>query len=60
MVLPMRELKNLQTRNALITTYGQTEPIATQHETKHVVKILDAKYEKVHLPKVILKTTALT
>ena len=37
-VLPMRKLKNLQTRNALTTIYGQTEPIATQRETMCMVK----------------------
>ena len=51
--LPIRNLKNLQTRNALTTIYCQTEPNATLHETKRVVKILDAKYEKADLPKVI-------
>ena len=37
--LPMRKLQNLQTGNALTTIYGQTEPIATLHETKWAVKI---------------------
>ena len=37
-LLPMRKLKNLQTRNALTTIYGQTEPIATQRETMCMVK----------------------
>ena len=44
--LPMRKL-------TLTTICSQMEPIATLHETKRVVKILDAKYEKANLPKVI-------
>ena len=51
--LPMRKLQDLQTRKALTTICGQTEPIATLHETKRVVNILDAKYEKADLPKLI-------
>jgi len=41
-ILPMRQLKNLQSRKALTTIYSHTEPIATLHETKHMVTILDA------------------
>ena len=52
-ILPMRKLKHLQSQNALTTIYGHTEPIATLHETKHMVKILDAKYKKTDLPKLV-------
>ncbi len=56
--LPMRQWQNLQTQNALTTIYGQKEPIATLHETKRVVKILGAKYEKADLPKVMSNNCA--
>ena len=49
--LPMRKLKNLQSRNALTSIFGHTEPIATLHETKQMVKILNAQYKKADLPK---------
>ena len=50
-ILPMRKLKNLQTRHALTTMYGHTEPIVTLYETKHMVNIFGAKYEKQIHPK---------
>ena len=37
-ILSIRKFKNLQSRNALTTIYGHTEPIATLHETKRMVK----------------------
>ena len=56
--LPMRKLQNLQTWNALTAIYGQTEPIATLHETKQAVKMLDANYEKADLHKLISNNCA--
>ena len=57
-ILPMRQLKNLQSQNSLTTIYGHTEPIATPHERKCMVKIVDAKYEKADLPKVVSENCA--
>ena len=51
-ILPMRKLKSLRSRNVLTTIYGHTEPIATLHETERMVTILDTKYEKADLLKV--------
>ncbi len=57
-LLPMRNIANLQLKpritRALIenTCYAQ-EPISTCSATKHVVKILDTKYEKADLSAII-------
>ena len=56
--LPMRNIKNLQSSLQLshICNYQANiryEPIATASETKRVVEILDAKYEKANLPEVV-------
>jgi hypothetical protein len=57
-LLPMRNIVNLQlkpriTRALRENTCFAQEPISTRSTTKRVVKILDAKYEKVDLPAII-------
>ena len=55
--LPMRNLKNLQTKDARFEIYYgaffTAEPDATDEATKRTVKILDAKYEPADLPKLV-------
>ncbi len=57
-LLPMRNIANLQLRPRITralrenTCFAQ-EPISTHSATKHIVKILDAKYEKADLPVII-------
>jgi hypothetical protein len=57
-LLPMRNIANLQLRPRITralrenTCFAQ-EPISTRSATKHMVKILDAKYEKADLPAII-------
>jgi hypothetical protein len=63
-LLPMRNIANLQlkpriTRALRENTCFAQEPISTRSETKRVVKILDAKYEKTDLQP-LLGTIALT
>jgi hypothetical protein len=50
-LLHMRNIANLQLKPR-ITRFAQ-EPISTRSETKHVVEILNAKYEKADLPATI-------
>jgi hypothetical protein len=57
-LLPMKNIANLQlkpriTRALRINTCFAHEPICTRSATKRMVKILDAKYEKAHLPAII-------
>jgi hypothetical protein len=57
-LLPMRNIVNLQlkpriTRALRENTCLAQEPISTRSATKHMVKILDAKYEKADLPAII-------
>ncbi len=57
-LLPMRNIVNLQlkpriTRALRENTCFTQEPISTRNATKHVVDILDAKYEKADLPAII-------
>jgi hypothetical protein len=57
-LLPMRNIINLQlkpriTRALRENTCFAQEPISTCSATKHMVKILDAKYEKADLPAII-------
>jgi hypothetical protein len=54
-LLPMRNIANLQlkpriTRALRENTCFAQEPISTSSATKHVLEILDAKYEKADLP----------
>ena len=54
--LPMHNIKNLQTPNYRFQLWDNTyyvEPSSTDAATKCVVKILDAKYEKADLPKIV-------
>ncbi len=57
-LLPMRNIINLQlkpriTRALRENTCFAQEPISTRSATKHIVEILDAKYEKADLPAII-------
>jgi hypothetical protein len=57
-LLPMRNIVNLQlkpriTRALRENTCFAQEPISTGSATKHMVRILDAKYEKADLPAII-------
>jgi hypothetical protein len=57
-LLPMRNIANLQlkpriTRALRENTCFAQEPISTRSTTKHLVKILNAKYEKANLPAII-------
>jgi hypothetical protein len=57
-LLPMRNIANLQlkpriTRALQENTCFAQEPISTRSKTKHMVKILDAKFEKTDLPAII-------
>jgi hypothetical protein len=57
-LLPIRNIANLQlkpriTRALRENTCFAQEPISTRSATKHVVKVLDAKYEKADLPAII-------
>jgi hypothetical protein len=56
----MRDIANLQLKSSITralrlrhNTCLTQEPISTCSTTKHVVEILDAKYEKVHLPAIV-------
>jgi hypothetical protein len=57
-LLPMRNITNLQLKPRITmalrenTCFAQ-EPISTCSATKHIVKILDAKYEKADLPAIV-------
>ena len=57
-LLPMRNIANLQlkpsiTRALWQNTYLAQEPVSTRTATKHVVEILDAKYEKADIPAIV-------
>ncbi len=54
-LLPMRNIARLQfepsvSRALRLNTCQAQEPVSTRTATKHVVEILDAKYEKADLP----------
>ena len=51
--LPMRSLTNLQKPNVVYQIYKNTEPLSTADLTNRAVRILDAKYEKADLPKIV-------
>jgi hypothetical protein len=57
-LLPMRNIANLQlkprnTRALRENTCYAQEPISTRSATKHVVEIVEAKYEKPDLPAIV-------
>jgi hypothetical protein len=57
-LLPMRNTANLQIKPSIIralrhNTCVTQEPISSCSSTKHVVHILDAKYEKAYLPAIL-------
>ena len=54
--LPMRDISTLQKPNLVYQAYKNTEPDSTRDMTQRVVRILDAKYEKADLPKVVEDT----
>ena len=51
--LPMRSLTDLQKPNIVYQMYKNTEPLSTADLTKRAVHILDAKYKKADLPKIV-------
>jgi hypothetical protein len=57
-LLPMRNINNLQLKPSISrvlkfnSSFAQ-EPISTRNTTKHVVEILDAKYDKADLPSIV-------
>ena len=52
--ISMRHPDALSKKRNLLNTYRQaTEPLSTKEETERVTKILDAKYEKADLPKIV-------
>ena len=52
--LPMRTAESLSNYKKLQAQFtAPKEPIVTREETKRAVKILDAKYEKADLPKIV-------
>jgi hypothetical protein len=57
-LLPMRNINNLQLKPGisrvlkLNSSFAQ-EPASTRNATKHVVEILDAKYDKADLPSIV-------
>ncbi len=56
---PMKSDDELMDKNMLYNTYREaTEPTSTKEETARVTKILDAKYEKADLPKVVQENCA--
>jgi hypothetical protein len=57
-LLPMRNIVNLQlkpsiTRALRHNTCLAQEPVSTQNNTKRVIEILDAKYDKADLPTIV-------
>jgi hypothetical protein len=57
-LLPMRNINNLQIKPSISRALKQNsclaqEPVSTRNTTKHVVEILDAKYDKADLPSII-------
>jgi hypothetical protein len=59
-LLPMRNIANLQlkpriTRALRVNTCFAQEPISTCSKTKHVVEILNTKYEKAYLPAISME-----
>ena len=56
---PMKSNDELMDRRSLYNTYREAiEPKSTKEETTRVTKILDAKYEKADLPKVVEENCA--
>jgi hypothetical protein len=56
--LPIRNIANLQSKPSIPRAFGHNtcldqEPISTRSATKHMVEILDAKYEKADLPAIV-------
>jgi hypothetical protein len=62
-LLPTRNINNLQLKSSisrvlkLNSSYAQ-EPESTHNATKHVVEILDAKYDKADLPSIVKNNCA--
>ncbi len=62
-LLPMRNINNLQLKPSisrafkLNSSFAQ-EPASTPNATKHVVEILDAKYDKADLPSIVKNNCA--
>ncbi len=57
-LLPKKNINNLQLKPSIVrvlkqNTYLAQEPVSTRNATKHVVEILDAKYDKADLPSIV-------
>jgi hypothetical protein len=57
-LLPIRNINNLQLKPSIsrvlkLNSSFSQEPASTQNATKHVVEILDAKYDKADLPRIV-------
>ncbi len=57
-LLPMRNINNLQLKPSIFRALKQNtcfaqEPVSTRNATKHVVEILDAKYDKADLQRIV-------
>jgi hypothetical protein len=57
-LLPMRNIANLQLKPSITRAFRHNtclaqEPFSTHSTTKHVVEILDARYEKADFPAIV-------
>jgi hypothetical protein len=62
-LLPMRNITNLQLKPSITrvlrhNTCLAQEPISTHSATKHVVEIMDAKYDKADLPAIVRENSS--
>jgi hypothetical protein len=62
-LLPMRNTNNLQLKPSISRALKQNtclaqEPVSTRNATKHVMVILDAKYDKADLPSIVKNNCA--
>ncbi len=57
-ILPMRDIANLQLKTSILRALKHNanfaqEPVSTRSTTKHVVEILEGKYEKADIPAIV-------
>jgi hypothetical protein len=62
-LLPMRNIANLQLKPRITRAFRENtcfaqKPISSRSKTKHVVEILDAKYEKADVPAIIRENSS--
>ncbi len=62
-LLPMRNINNLQLKPSIYRAFKLNssfaqEPASTHNATKRVMEILDAKYDKAHLPSIVKNSCA--